>query len=123
MAQALLEGQMAVIGGRIDVARQWLERAAALAPTDIAAQLVVLAAVKLMLRSDEAAELYAGVVKEHDLREAWLGLAAAHHLRSEAAQAADALGHAFRRHVVPASNFTFSPTGSSMPLMRRVGAL
>jgi len=84
MAQALLEGQMAVSGGRTDVAQQWLGRAAALAPIGTTAQLV-LAAAKLMRESDEAAELYAGVVKKHDLREAWLGLAAAHHLRSEAA--------------------------------------
>ena len=55
-----------------------LERAVALGPTGAIA-LLVLAGAKLMLKSDEAAELYAGVTKEHDLQVAWLGLAAACH--------------------------------------------
>src|SRR5271165_5715844 len=103
MAKAILKGQMAVCGGQMEVARQWLERAVALAPSGTTASLV-LAGAKLLLGSDEAAELYAGVVTEHDLREAWLGLAAARYLQAEAARAADALGHALRRHAVDASD-------------------
>ena len=105
MARALLEGQIAVSSGNIDLARKWLEQAVALEPTGAIA-LLVLAGAKLMLKSDEAAELYAGVAKEHDLREAWLGLAAACHLQAAVAQAADALGYVFGRHAVAATDLT-----------------
>ena len=105
MAQALLQGQMAATRGNIDLARQWLEQAVALEPTGAIA-LLVLAGAKLMLKSDEAAELYAGVAKEHDLREAWIGLAAACHIQAEVAQAADALGHAFGHHAVAVPDLT-----------------
>ncbi len=104
MVEALLQSQMAVSDGSIDIARQWLERAMALAPSGAVA-LLVLAGAKLMLKNDEAADLYAGVVKEHDLREAWLGLAAARYLQAEALEAADALRHAFCRHAGAASAF------------------
>jgi GT2 family glycosyltransferase len=110
MARALLQGQMAVSRGNIDLARQWVERAAALEPTGAIA-LLVLAGAKLMLKSDEATELYAHVAKEHDLREAWLGLAAACYLQGEGAQAADALGRAFGRHAVPTTDLAFLADG------------
>jgi GT2 family glycosyltransferase len=103
MAQAIWQGQMAVNDGKMDVARRWLERAAALAPTGITAALV-LAGAKLLSRSGHAAELYAGVASEHDLREAWLGLAAAGYLHAAPAAAAEALGYALRRHAVHAAD-------------------
>lgn len=103
MAQALLQGQMAAIRGNIDLARQWLEQAVALEPTGAIA-LLVLAGAKLMLKDDEAAELYAGVAREHDSREAWIGLAAACHRQAEVTRAVDALGHVFGRHAVAATD-------------------
>jgi hypothetical protein len=59
---------------------------------------LALAGEKLLLPSAEAIELYTGIAREHDLRDAWLGLACAHHLRSEAAQAAEVIDRVLRRH-------------------------
>ena len=104
IAEALSRGLKAVAAGNIDTARQWLERALHLGPKGPVATLV-LAGAKLLLRSDEAADIYAAVVAEHDLREAWLGLAAAHHLQADAAEARAALDQALRRHAFVASDF------------------
>jgi hypothetical protein len=41
MAHALVQGQMAISRGNIDLARQWLEQAAALEPTGAIALLVL----------------------------------------------------------------------------------
>jgi hypothetical protein len=56
MAQALPQGQMAVSRGNTDLARQWLEQAAALEPTIGVFAFLVLAGAKLMLKSGEAPE-------------------------------------------------------------------
>ncbi len=47
-----------------------------------------------------AAELFAAITAEHDVREAWLGLATARRRLGDPAGAAKALGEALRRHVV-----------------------
>ncbi len=46
-----------------------------------AALCLTLAGEKLLTHGSEAVDLYADVAGEHDLREAWFGLACAHHLR------------------------------------------
>jgi hypothetical protein len=50
-----------------------------------------MAATKLEQRDPAACELFASVAHQHDLREAWLGLAVAHHLQAESALAGKAL--------------------------------
>ena len=54
---------------------------------DNAAFRLALAGEKLVSQSQEAVSLYASVADEHDLRDAWLGLACAYHVRAEAARA------------------------------------
>jgi len=105
MAEALLQGLRAVSAGNADLARRALGIAAGLAPTGPTALLVLAGAKLLLLQSDEAVALYTTVVQKHDLREAWLGLAAARYLQGDIRTAADALGHVLHRHAVSASDF------------------
>ena len=95
--EALSEGRNATAAGDLSNAQRWLERALRLAPGNSKIMLA-LAGVKLLQRSADLADLFARVAHEHDMREAWLGLAIAHHQRSKAEEAADALGRALRRH-------------------------
>ena len=61
---------------------------------------LVLATACLGYDDHRAAALFAKVTAEHDVREAWLGLAAARRRLGDRAGAAEALGAALRRHVV-----------------------
>ena len=76
-----------------------LDRAQRLAP-DNATLNLALAGETLSRRVAHSAELFARVARQHDMREAWLGLAATHHLRAEASQVAEALNRALRGHVL-----------------------
>ncbi len=86
--------------GRGDEARRWLRPWRCwLAPAD---GMVALALATACLGHDDerAAALYAKVTAKHDVREAWLGLAAARRRLGDRAGAAEALAAALRRHVV-----------------------
>jgi GT2 family glycosyltransferase len=61
---------------------------------------LALAAACLAYDDHRAAALFAKVTAEHDVREAWLGLAAARRRLGDRAGAAEALGAALRRHVI-----------------------
>lgn len=52
----------------------------------------------LLLGSADASDIFASVAREHDVLDAWLGLAFTHHLRGESARAAETIGQALRRH-------------------------
>ncbi len=106
--EALSEGRKAMAAGDLSTAQRWLERALRLAPGNCKI-ILALAGVKLLQRSADLADFFARVADQHDMREAWLGLAIAHHQRSKAAEAADALSRALRRHafikeLVPTAN-------------------
>jgi GT2 family glycosyltransferase/glycosyltransferase involved in cell wall biosynthesis len=58
------------------------------------------AMTKLRQRDPAAGELFASVAQDHDVREAWLGAAVAHHLNNETQLAGQALAHALSRHAV-----------------------
>ena len=77
--------------------RRFIDVAPRAAPSD-AYTILALAVTKLQQRAPEAAELFASVAHDDDVREAWLGLAAAHYQRTETALAAKALGYALSRY-------------------------
>ena len=106
VSSAVACGQAAAAAGDAALARRWLERALRLAPGNGTAALA-LATLQLAGHAAEAADLFAGVARQHDLLEAWLGLAAACHLQGLAARAADALANALRRHSVIAGSIAF----------------
>ncbi|MEA2777850.1 MAG: hypothetical protein QOF90_3256, partial [Acetobacteraceae bacterium] len=58
------------------------------------------AMTQLRQRDPDAWEYFATVAYKHEVREAWLGLAVAHHLRGEPTLAAYALSRAFSRHAI-----------------------
>ncbi len=89
-------GQAAAAAGDTALARRWLMRARRLAPKD---NLVAFSlAMVLLAEKDPAAEpLFAGLAREFDRREAWLGLAAIR-LGRDAGAAAGAAAQALSRH-------------------------
>jgi GT2 family glycosyltransferase len=93
-----------------------LDRAARLAPGD---RMITLALATACLGHDDAraADLFARVTAEHDVREAWLGLASAHLRLGNAASAANALARGLQRHVVDPS---FAPLADA--IARATGA-
>ncbi|HEY7576750.1 MAG TPA: glycosyltransferase [Acetobacteraceae bacterium] len=73
---AFHQGQAAMAAGDREAARRWLDRARRLAPGDATVALALAAAC--LGHDDRRAEaLFAQVVAEHDVHEAWLGLATA----------------------------------------------
>ena len=100
--EAFERGQEAAASGDGAAARRWLDRASRLAPAD---RMVTLALATACLGHDDAraADLFAKVTAEHDVREAWLGLASACLRLGDAAGAADALAQALQRHVIDPS--------------------
>jgi GT2 family glycosyltransferase len=96
--EAFERGQAEAVAGNGAEARRWLDRACRLAPRD---QTLVLALATVCLGHDDmrAAALFAAISAESDVREAWLGLAAARRRLGDAAGAAEALAAALRRHV------------------------
>ena len=53
---------------------------------------------RLLLGTVDASDIFGSVAREHDVLEAWLGLAFTYHLRDEAALAAETVGRALRCH-------------------------
>jgi GT2 family glycosyltransferase len=68
-------------------------------PSSDANATLALAVLKLHRQDPEAGELFASVVREHDVREGWLGLAIANHFQGEITSAGIALAHALSRHI------------------------
>ena len=95
-------GQAALASGHLGEARRWLERACRLAPADVTAKLA-LGVVLLRAGDPQAAGLFDAITRAHDVREAWLGLAAAHAASSDWRAASAALAQVFSGHVLPAS--------------------
>ena len=52
------------------------------------------AVLRLLEYDPQASELFSSIIDKHDVREAWLGLAIAHHFQGERTLAGAALGHA-----------------------------
>lgn len=59
-----------------------------------------MAATKLEQHDRGASELFASVAHQHDVQEAWLGLAVAHHLQAESMLAGQALDRVLSHHAV-----------------------
>ena len=57
--------------------------------------ILAMAMAKLRQRELDAWEYFAAVADKHEVREAWLGLAVAHHFRNDAKLAGHALARAF----------------------------
>ncbi len=95
--EALDRGMAAHATGNTVAALRWLDRAHRLVPHDPHAKLT-LATVCLGSDPLRAAELFAAVAEQHDVRQAWLGLAAARMRTSGAEAAAEPLAAAFARH-------------------------
>jgi GT2 family glycosyltransferase/glycosyltransferase involved in cell wall biosynthesis len=98
--QALQRGQDLLDAGKAAEARPWLERACRIAPGN-ATPLLPLAVALLTLGDPGAAEAFADLAAQHDVREVWIGLAAARQRHGDVAGAAAALaaslaGHALR---------------------------
>ena len=98
--QALQHGQDLLTAGDAAAARPWLERAGRIAPDDDIA-LLPLALALLALGDPAAADAFARLAARHDVREVWIGLAAARHRLGEAAAAAAALAAGLARHSLP----------------------
>ncbi len=95
---ALARGREDMARGDAASALHWLDRAHRLAPRD---QNICLALATACLGHDDqrARALFETVTADHDLREAWLGLAASLSRSSEPDAAAGALVQALSRHV------------------------
>ena len=98
--EAIRQAREARLAGETDLAQRLVGRAQRLAfgnPSVILA----LALEKRSLGNEDAADLFTSVLREHDTREAWLGLASAWLLKSETNQAVEALRQALRHHAFP----------------------
>jgi GT2 family glycosyltransferase len=94
---ALERGQQALAAGDAARAVTWFDRACRLAPDDHTLTLQLAAAC--LGRDDErAATLFRNIADKDDVREAWLGLAAACRNLRDPQLAADALAQALARH-------------------------
>jgi GT2 family glycosyltransferase len=82
---------------------RWLERAHRLVPHDPNTTLV-LASACLALDPVRAASLFRDILERHDVRQAWLGLAAAHLNLAEADQATRSLAAVLSRHAFAPDN-------------------
>ena len=95
---ALATGQAKLTAGDRAGAIAWFDRAHRVVPRD--GNVALSLAVACLGHDDErAARLFEAVTKEHDLREAWLGLAACRMRRGDPAGAAGALARALHRNV------------------------
>ena len=97
--EAFERGRALVASGNREQGRRWLDRACRLAPRDATLTLAYATAC-LGLDDQRAADLFLAVSGEHDVREAWLGLATARRRLGDASGAAAALAEALKRHVV-----------------------
>ncbi len=103
------EAGRALAEGNPAAAQRLLERACRLAPKN-PVPVLSLASVLLQRREPGAARLFEQVADEHDLREAWLGLAAARRLSGDHDGAAVALTQALRR-CAPSPDASFAEAG------------
>ena len=90
-------GRSALASGDLEAASKWLDRARRLAPGD---PTVVLALATTWLRQGrpEARDLFDGIASQHDVRPAWVGLAAARYAQGDTAGAAEALAKTLAGH-------------------------
>ncbi len=95
---AVATAQSLAAAGDPDAALRWFDRAHRLVPRDPNIALSLAAA---LLATDPArsADLFGPIAERHDIREAWMGLAAAQLRLLTPWQAADALSRALSRHV------------------------
>jgi hypothetical protein len=94
---ALTEGLAALAAQDMVSALRWLERAHRLVPHDLNATLA-LASACLESAPARASSLFADIVGKHDVRQAWLGLAAARLRLNEPEAATEAIAAVFSRH-------------------------
>ncbi len=94
---ALARGQAALAANDLDVALDWLERAHRLVPRDPNIQLS-LASACLSRAPMRAASLFAAIADQYDVRQAWVGLAAANLRMNRPAEAQAPLAKALARH-------------------------
>lgn len=93
-------GQVALRQGETDTALRWLDRACRLAPRDPTLRLG-LATAWLGRDPARAADLFVALSAQHDVRDVWLGLAAARARSGDATGAMAALAVALSRHAAP----------------------
>jgi hypothetical protein len=95
--EAVSKGRAALAAQDVATAIRWLDRAHRLVPAD---PNVMLALASACLDHDpaRAVSLFQSVTQQHDIRHAWLGLAASLLRRSGPAAAAPALADALSRH-------------------------
>src|SRR5580658_6155170 len=96
---AFARGQAALAGGDKAEAARWLDRAHRLAPDDGTITLV-LASAMIGGENAKAAELFAEVLKSHDVRDAWFGLATARFLNRDLVGAREALAKLLSLHAL-----------------------
>jgi len=94
---ALARGHAALAANDLDVALDWLERAHRLVPKDPNVQLS-LASACLGRAPMRAASLFAAIAEQYDVRQAWVGLAAANLRMNRPAEAQAPLAKALARH-------------------------
>ncbi|MDR3528989.1 MAG: glycosyltransferase [Rhodopila sp.] len=94
---AMARGRAALAAGDAASALRWLERAHRLVPTD-PNTILALASVCLATTPARAASLFLGIAQKHDVRQAWLGLAAARLRLTGSADAAEPLAAVLSRH-------------------------
>ena len=99
---AFRRGQLALEAGNAPEAVRWLDRAHRLAPADGTVTLT-LASACLRDNHTRAEALFGDIAAVEDLREAWLGLAAARLAAGDAGGAATALADALARHAPDAA--------------------
>ncbi|HBK08822.1 MAG TPA: glycosyl transferase [Acetobacteraceae bacterium] len=94
---AMARGMAAIAGKDTVAALRWLERARRLVPKD---PNIALALASLYLNDDpdRAESLFATVARDHDVQQAWLGLAAVRFRAGNPAAAAEPLASALSRH-------------------------
>jgi hypothetical protein len=95
---AMAEGMAGLAANDQDAALRWLDRAHRLVPNDPNA-ILSLASACLTRDPSRAEALFADIAGKYDVRQAWLGLAAARLRLTDPAAAADALAVALSRHV------------------------
>lgn len=95
---ALERGRQALDAGAARDAVAWLERAVRYAPEDPTPRLSLAAAWFAAGNAGRARTGFAAVAERADVREAWLGLAAAALRLGDGAEAARAMGHCLSRH-------------------------
>src|SRR4051794_16265015 len=104
LARTAMERGLAALAAQdTAAARRWLDRAHRLVPGDPNAKLT-LATACLAIDPARAASLFADVAENHDVRQAWLGLAAARLRDSGPAAAAEPLGALLSRHAFAADS-------------------